>query len=388
MVRGLINLVLFLCLLHGAVVLCGTFLLLRVQQQVSVEPHTVSIAEFVQTGRGDNGHVELTGVYFGTPMIETHLDKRRAAWLPLYPAPAADKAAPPPVVLKLAHDLDEASLAEFVKRTSVTAIVCGGMPAWTPWDVRLPARFSKEYPAKTLPIVLAQPEVRFLDWSWGPDVVFDRNTQTAAWALGGVLACLGLFGLLWMGSASAAAAPAVTDKAALAAEQPLSRHAFDQAAFAKRGFLICLFCGGLIAFCLLLMFAGLTLLLRQRETGYIVVGMSAFLILINVFLIWSHFAYRTQGVAAIEVCPGGLRWLKTADSPTQVAGWGEVADVSLNHLSPYPWRHELTITLQSGQSLKLAAFSLTDYARFAELVSTGFKQRGLVSKSLAGFMPK
>jgi hypothetical protein len=396
MLRLLINMLLCICLVAGVVVLFGAFQLHQAQQQAQPEPQTMTLKQLVESGPGDNAHVELMDVCFGNPIIEENGAQWRSVWLPLYVTkPVANRAQPPTVVMHVSQIRDQAGLDEFLKRESLTAVVSDRMPALTPWKLKLPAQFAKDYPTKE-PVkttLLAEPEVRFMNWTWGPEVVFDGVTLHLAWALGGVLAFVGLAGLLWIGKIEAvaerAAAPRVDSKAkaALAEETAISSHAFNTAEFASRGFKIWLYCGILIGVCFALMVAGFSLLTKNPSGAFTIVGVTSGLILINAFLIRSHTVYRTRGVAAIEICPSGLRWLKATDQPAQTAVWAEIKGVELNHLSPYPWRHLLTITLRSGEVLQLAAFSLTNYAAFAKLLSASHKQQSAASFSVLPFAP-
>jgi hypothetical protein len=51
------------------------------------------------------------------------------------------------------------------------------------------------------------------------------------------------------------------------------------------------------------------------------------------------------------------------------------------------WRHELTITFQSGERLKVAPFSLTDYLKFAKLVGEGYKEGALAPTGIQAAIP-
>lgn len=402
MIRGLIKAFLLVGMVAGLIILFGAYQLHQAQQQAQPEPHTITLKEFIQNGLGDNAHVELTGIFFGKPIIEKNGNPLRSVWLPLYVTkPPAQEAPRPAVILHVSQIADQAALDEFVKRRALTAVVCDRMPALSSWDLTLPAKFAKEYPTNQ-PVkttLLAEPEIRFLSWTWGPEVLFDGTTRNLALAAGGVLALVGLVGLVWMGRIRAVAEPVAAltvdvKSRALADETAISSHAFNTREFASRGFKIWLFCGVLIAFCLLLMVAGLSLLRKDPDAAYTIVGVTSVLILLNALIIRSHLLYRSRGVAAIEICSSGLRWLKASDEPVQTAAWGEIKNVELNHLSPYPWRHVLTITLRSGEVLRLAAFSLTEYATFAKMVSAGHKQPSVTTgnvlprlPSVAGYQP-
>jgi hypothetical protein len=122
--------------------------------------------------------------------------------------------------------------------------------------------------------------------------------------------------------------------------------------------------------------AGVSLLEKSPDVAYTILGASSVLILGNAFMIRSHFVYGSRGVANITVLPSGLRWVKSSAEPARSAAWSEIAQFELNHTSPCPWRHFLTITFRSGEVLALADFSLTDYHSFAKLVHDSYRQGG------------
>jgi len=373
-------------LLVGSVLLFAAFQLYLIQQAAQPAPQPLALATLIEQGAGNNAHVTVSNYVFARPIIEAQ-GGSQTIWLPLYVAnPRTRQPVRPRVVYRL--QAAESALPELLKTATLTALVCDRMPGGGPWDYRLPAQFAERYPSEDAPttIVLAEPTMRLAGWSLAPDLVFAPTTQLAGWVLGAVLVLVGLGGLLWMGRNDAAvestAVPAERS-AALAKESSLSSHAFNTWEFASRGFKIMVFCGIMLASLCLLFFVGVYLLNSAPDTGYTVMAVSVGLALINLWLLQLHFQYRSHGVASIEVCNSGLRWMKLAGKSTHMASWSEVARCDLNHTSPYPWRHTLTIAFRSGEELRLAAFSLTDYHAFAKFVQDGYRQGVCANDSLA-----
>ena len=194
MLRGLLTGFLSICTLDGAAGLFIAYQLQCIQQQATTEAQTLTLQELIGNSRDANAHVTLTNFRFGKPIIETKGHAWQAVWLPLYDRLPAE-ATRPPVLMKLTKLDDQADLDEFLKKESLTAVVCGrGLPALGSWHLRLPAQFVKEYPVKEGPeqekkrtILLAEAELETLGSSWGPEVVLEPSTQTLAWCGGGVL---------------------------------------------------------------------------------------------------------------------------------------------------------------------------------------------------------
>jgi hypothetical protein len=269
------------------------------------------------------------------------------------------------------------------------------MPNRNLWVARAPARINEEFPvAKGQPkghpkgsptriLVLAEAQTRFLHWTLAPDQLFDPYMRMGAWVLGGVLAMIGIDGLLWMGLSKGPATNnssddltlTVVQTAALVGERAISTHEFNTAEYAQRSFWLYLYLGGLGAFCLLLFVAGVSLLRRSPDAAYVVMGFSSLFLVICGWLFSIHNQFRTQGVARIEVCTKGIRWLKSENDVPHAASWPQIANLEAHHQSPYPWRHYLVLTLRSGEVLRLGGISLTDYHAFAKNLSDGFGQR-------------
>src|SRR4051794_38419330 len=47
---------------------------------------TMTVAQLIDGGRGDNAHVELTHFKLGKPTVESERDQLTDVWIPVYPA--------------------------------------------------------------------------------------------------------------------------------------------------------------------------------------------------------------------------------------------------------------------------------------------------------------
>jgi hypothetical protein len=92
-------------------------------------------------------------------------------------------------------------------------------------------------------------------------------------------------------------------------------------------------------------------------------------------------------VQQIDVMTGGLRWVRHNNPAVRTVAWSEIARCTLQHESPYPWRHTLTLVLRTGEQLWLSAFNLSDYHDFAGLVERGHAKKGLPATNLGAALP-
>jgi hypothetical protein len=370
MIRGILKIFFAACFVAGGVALFGAYQLQRCQSAATIEPQVITLAELLKKENGSNAHVTVTDFRVGKPAVDKSGAKDEYTWVPLtLSLSKKGKAAKDKTVFLRRNADDEDPSAD-----TVTAIVASQMPSPSPWEARLPTRIAEEFGVKSAnAIVLVEPEVVFGEWRFEPELVFEPRTCSLAWAVGGTLALIGLGGLLWMGRLKSLMD--ADEAASLAAEPAVSTHEFNAWEFARRGWKVFLFCGILIAFCAVLFGAGVSLLKKSPDGAYVIMGMSSLFILINLFLIQGHYQYRSHGVAQIDVCASGLRWTKVGDSTQRVAAWTQIENLELQHGSPYSWRHALVITFLSGESLRLAAFSLTEYHEFAKLIRDGYDQR-------------
>lgn len=374
--RGAFRMLLGLCALAGVLALFGAFQLQQIQSVAQAEPHEITLAELIQKGPGGNVHLQVTSFAFGKPLMDKTSDES-IAWVPLYPAGGRTQGRPPALWRVRA---DEASLPELLQATSSLAVVDPSrMPSKILWEAKAPGRVIEEFPAppkgqSARILVLAEAQTQLFGWTLEPGQLFSPILRIAAWAVGGVLAVLGIGGLLWLGRAEVVPVDDEMDSVSLDCEPAISSHLFNTAEYARRSFWIYLYIGGMAAFCLLLIVAGVSLLRRSPNVAYVVMGFSSVFLLIGYWLFHVHNQFHTQGVASIEVCPTGIRWLKSATDSPCTASWSQIANIEPHHESPYPWRHYLLLTLRAGDVFRLGGFSLTDYDTFAKNLSNGFLQ--------------
>ncbi len=390
MVRGISMAFLAICFLVGALGLFVAFQLYLIQEAAGIEPQSITLANLIDRGTGDNAHVTVNEFNFGTPIVEKQDDGKAAAWVPMFPKVATNSKVKHPLVLWRV-EVPEKELPTTLQTKALTAVVCSEMPGLGSWDLRLPLKLAKELsiPKDTKVLLLTDPELRIMGWCFEPDLLFSPSNNMFAWIIGGVLTVLGLGGLLWMSREDTLvdrAEAAAVATSTLATEPAVSIHEFNNSEFVSRGKKIFIFCGGLIGLCFLLLINTFSLMSKSPDVAKTVMGVSVVLIVINVFLINTHFQYRSYGVSSIEVLGSGLRWSKSSnDSKLHTSAWSQISEVEIKDQSPYPWRHTMKIRLKSGEVLMFAGFSLVSFHAFAKLVRDCYTGRSKPISVAAGF---
>jgi hypothetical protein len=183
-------------------------------------------------------------------------------------------------------------------------------------------------------------------------------------------------------------------KVNLEQERAISSHEFASGSYYWRSGVLGVLLLGVVALGSALVVAGFMLFADKPTTGYMVSAVGGLMAIMAVAAWYQFGKVKSQGVAEIHICPGGIRWRRTSGGPLQTTPWSELAGVHRTRYTVYQGlmtqeKDEVTIRLRTEEKIVLSRFNLTDYPVFAQLIVEGHQQGAVFSmnQNLAGFLP-
>jgi hypothetical protein len=377
-------------------------------------PQTMTVADLIDKGSGENLHVELTDLAFGNPVIEqTENHDWQQVWVPVLPAGSGKTTPKQTVLLRAGWITKQSQLDEFLKQTKLKALVTTSLPTWSLWKVRPSEVLQQASPKLDLGkvVFLTKPDLGVAPVVLPADVVFAETTRRAAQGSAAGFLLVGILSiplLFWAARASTGSFsddPATQakqhERGRLAMESPLSMHYFTLGK-------CCVRAGKNIGFAILFVVFGLGLLgvaawaIDKAGFGLYLAGGA---VLVSLALVGAAVAavYRAAqifsgGVSEIAVCHSGLRW--SARGKSRKALWSDVASVNVNeHITRrkgavQDWYCTCLIRFYSGETLMIWSDALSNFVGFVNNVRGQVKEvnqetagRGVAAAFRGGLTP-
>lgn len=363
-------------------------------------PRTLTAAELIAKGPGDNAHIRLTEFTFDAPLIEERDGEWRNVWILVVPKDQQAEEARTLIFLRPGAVHNQEQLDRLLEKTTLDLVVTNNLPSQSLWKVVATETVWNSYPGSETANAqfLTEPRWRVFNTTLlSANRLFDAGFANLCWGIAGGVGLVALvmmaFALLssngsapaeQMGEAAAyavgpaafpafpAAFPAVpAARGDTATEAALSTHSVRFGSAAVRTILPAI--GGIIGILLMpaAIMQAVESLRMDRPVGGVVFGVMA---LVGpgllCWVVWSLF----HRVWRIEVCPSGLRWFQGGRNARH---WSELAGVKrTDHVHTlqrpsgpitFTWT-TLLITFRTGEVLNLSSETIANFeALFAAL---------------------
>ncbi len=392
----------------GAIAVFAAWQLQMVAGPAQPTPQTLSAAELIDKGPGDNLHVELTDFTFGQPAIEKTDNVWLRVWVPVQPDFPGTKPAERTLLLRADGVSNQAQLDELLRQSRLTVLVTNPLHALSIWKVNPTDDLPKAAPKLNLARVtfLVDADLKYGDTVYlSARQAFDPTTGQVAWVVAAVLLSVGFFFLLlvflnsrggWIAVPPEQQPPGTEyERQRLAVELPMSTHWQEAGGFLFNVVLNVIGAAFLFLLSMLaVMVAAVLLKVMPPVAPAVVLGIS-FLILFGVWAV----VRRVQKLAAslvseMSLCPSGLRW-KVGDVQ-QMALWTDLQSIRIHEWvttrrgAEVAWSARCRLTFRSGAGMELWSWMLSDFRTFIHNAHNRTNDVNQAARSQGGrqFLPR